>query len=158
MFEEYSRGLENVFIMAGYEAERLGAGHTGTEHVLLAVLEEVDRGGARAPRADPAAEALKALGLSTSGVLSVVEAQLETCEERRPAPIRPTGPVKRPITKQLGECLRRARDSRDTVEPVHLLVAIFNCPRAAASGVVEELGISARAVRDTLEGLAERMT
>jgi ATP-dependent Clp protease ATP-binding subunit ClpA len=153
MFEEYSRETENVFIMAGYEAERLRDDHTGTEHVLLAILEEDDCGAARAPKTDPAAKALKELGLSASAVRKTIETHEGTSEQSRPVAVKAPERT-RPITGELGQCLRSAREGRDNVMPVHLLVAIFNRPRGAATEVVQRLGIAVSAVRDELATVA----
>ncbi len=75
MFERFTGRARRVVVLAQEEAERLGHGHIGTEHLLLALLREGE---------GLAAKALTALGLSLDAVRQATEAAAGPGGQARP--------------------------------------------------------------------------
>ena len=127
---------------AGAEARRLGHEYVGTEHVLLALVSAEH---------DSAAELLRDLGVTASGILST------TC--MRPAPGLRTAPGGLAVMPRLKQALQHGRRLADGLDvPVadteHLLAGIVAVSDSMAVEILRRLRVSAADVRAEL---AERL-
>jgi Ca2+:H+ antiporter len=130
-----SEGAREVLAGARREAERLGAGAIGAEHLLLSLLA-----------AEPSAVAiLERIGLQPG----VVTERLAAAGSRRGRPAAPAENIGEdfPLTSHARRLLevasRFARSSGGTLLPAHLLLAGMSEPRGALARLLGESGVDA---------------
>jgi ATP-dependent Clp protease ATP-binding subunit ClpA len=173
MFERFTNGAREAVVAAEDEARRLGHGYIGTEHLLIAVLDQRDSIGGRllAERGltvervrdevrlvvgpgpiDP--EALATIGIDLDEVRRRVEevfgaGALEP--ERRRCGHVPFTPRSK---KALEQALRAAVDlDSKAIEADHVLLGVLAVGEGLAAKVLERAGLSPVAVRNEVAGL-----
>jgi hypothetical protein len=120
------------------EARRLGRPYVGTEHVLLALLEDDD---------DPAARVLAHLGVTREGVLDT------RCMQVDPQDVREEDRL--PIMPRLKQALENARRiaeslGQDPPGTEHLLAGVVAVPGALAIELLKQAGVRPGDVREEL--------
>jgi ATP-dependent Clp protease ATP-binding subunit ClpC len=141
MFERFTDGARRVIVLAQEEARELNHNYIGTEHILLGLVHE---------GSGPAGAALDLLGVTLegarAGVVSIVSR----------GPGQPSGHI--PFTprskKVLELSLREAMDLGHTyIGPEHILLGLIREGEGVATHVLQNLGVSADRLRDTVLGL-----
>jgi ATP-dependent Clp protease ATP-binding subunit ClpC len=141
MFERFTDGARRVIVLAQEEARELNHSYIGTEHILLGLIHE-DTGMAGA--------ALDLLGVTLegarAGVVSIVSR----------GPGQPSGHI--PFTprskKVLELSLREAMDlGHSYIGPEHILLGLIREGEGVATHVLQNLGVRADRVRETVLGL-----
>jgi ATP-dependent Clp protease ATP-binding subunit ClpC len=141
MFERFTDGARRVIVLAQEEARELNHNYIGTEHILLGLIHE---------GSGAAGAALDLLGVTLegarAGVVSIVSR----------GPGQPSGHI--PFTprskKVLELSLREAMDLGHTyIGPEHILLGLIREGEGVATHVLQNLGVSADRVRETVLGL-----
>ena len=137
-----SQGARDLLAGARREAERLGAGAIGAEHLLLSLLA-----------IEPSAAAtLQRIGLDPAAVTE----RLSAAGSRRGRPAAPADNIGEefPLTSHARRLLevasRFARSGGGALEPAHLLLAGMTEPRGALARLIGESGVDAAAVAGQL--------
>jgi ATP-dependent Clp protease ATP-binding subunit ClpA len=143
MFERFTDRARRVVVLAQEEAERLGHGHIGTEHLLLALLREGD---------GLAAKALKALGLSLDAVRQATEAAAGPGGQARPGHLPFTPRAKKVLELSLRESLALGHDYIGTE---HILLGLVREGEGAAAQVLAKEGAELGRVRQQVIQLTE---
>jgi hypothetical protein len=142
-FERFTEHARKILTLAQAEAEKAGGGYIGTEHLLLALLDEGGGLGARA---------LRALGVSTEAVRKRLE-QVDTSrvESRdEPGPIVPTTRTKRVIELAFQAAEEMGHRYVGTEQ---LLIGLVAEGSGVAARILGELGVTEAAARSTVRGL-----
>jgi hypothetical protein len=131
--ERFTRRARRVVGLAQEEADALGHGRVGTEHLLLGLLRSED---------DATAEAFAGAGVT----LEAAREQVSALE------LRPRGRARSPFTRaakrSLALTLQEARELGDrSLGADHLLLGVLADERAGARGVLRELGADPDALR-----------
>ena len=147
MIERFSVPAREVVSASGRHAKRLGDSTTGTQHLLLGLLEQEDRLAARVLAEFAISPALVRESLLR---LTVVEAPAFDLQELRT-----------PLTVELVAVLRRAdRESGSREEHYvgtgHLLLALSTAEPSAGHHILRSLGVDFERLRsEVTSGLAE---
>jgi ATP-dependent Clp protease ATP-binding subunit ClpC len=135
-FERWGGAARQVVTSAEEEARTLRHDHVGTEHLLLGVLRQGDRAGARA---------VSALGLG----LGEARAQVMHVVGLPEHPSPPELPMTPPARDALANALREAIDmGGTTVEPEHVLLALLRERDGVAVRVLMSASVDPRALRE----------
>jgi ATP-dependent Clp protease ATP-binding subunit ClpA len=134
--ERFTRRARRAIALAQEEADELGHGRVGTEHMLLGVLKAEDEG---------TAPVLAEVGVAFDPARALVGG-LEA---------RPRGRGRMPFTRaakrSLSLSLHAARDLGDTyIGTEHVLLGLLSDERAGALAVVRELGADPDAIRQAV--------
>jgi ATP-dependent Clp protease ATP-binding subunit ClpC len=125
------------------EAERLGHGYIGTEHVLLGVL---------AKGWGPFSVVLQSLKLERENVRLEIEnwvSPLQACVDKASLPFTPR------VAKALRIAAREAdRQKRDSAGPEHILLGLVLEGGGVAARVLRKLGIQAAQLRAEIRKLS----
>src|SRR6266568_3003697 len=97
MFERFTADARQVIVLAQREARTLNHNYVGTEHILLAVIQQ-DKG--------EAAKSLESLGISLEGVRSQVEEIVGQGEQTPSGHIPFTSRAKKVLELSLREALQ----------------------------------------------------
>ena len=142
VLERFSSPARRVVALAEKEAQRLGHGHVGTEHLLLGILAEGESSAARA--------------LMASG------ATLEGCRHMiaEAVPVEPGGPVGEPqFTDRAKRTLERAgrlslRQHDEHVGTEHVLLSLLDV-EGTAGQALRGLGVDLAGLRLALDSTVE---
>jgi ATP-dependent Clp protease ATP-binding subunit ClpA len=151
VFEQFTPGARAAVSSAVEEARLRGDRRLGTEHLLLAVLQQPDSAAARALGTDLAAarttlndldqSALAAIGIDVHGV---ERPAIPASRKRTPF----TSAARAVVPRSLAEA-KKAGSRRVTLE--HLLLAIIDCERPdPVAEVLERHGIDRRAAAERI--------
>jgi ATP-dependent Clp protease ATP-binding subunit ClpC len=130
VFERFSEEARQVVVFANDEARALGHGFIGLEHLLLALLRDLET---------PASEALEALGVRYKEVKADVKRTVPRWAEV-PDQIPFTPAAKDALQQGLSEALRLGHNY---LGPEHILLGLLG----PSAKTLERLGASAEAVR-----------
>lgn len=141
MFEKFTERARKVMSLSRQHAQRLNCEFIGTEHMLLAVLDE--DGGV-------AAKALKLLGIDKQVMMKAIEAKVKPSTE----PIRtlgqlPFSPRAKNVIKLSEEEANRA--SADVIGTEHLLLALFVEREGIAFQVMSDFQITEQHLRTKMK-------
>lgn len=135
-FNRFTREAQEALRLAREEAQRLGHGHTGTEHLLIAVVRQDGQ----------AAKVLANLGVDLQKVLAGVEFLIGR-GNRRPetgGDIRLTPRAERVIDLAIDEMYRL---NHVKLGAEHILLGLIREGEGIAAGVLESLGVPLEKVR-----------
>jgi hypothetical protein len=132
-FERFTRRARQVVVLAQEEAEALGHGRVGTEHLLLGLVRAED---------EATAPALAEAGVTAEAARAKVAELLEGQERRRRTHF--TRAAKRALEGSLLE----ARDLGDNyIGAEHVLLGLLRDERAGALEVLRALGVEPDSLR-----------
>ncbi|MDN3351204.1 Clp protease N-terminal domain-containing protein [Actinomadura sp. DC4] len=135
MYERFTGRARQAVVAAQEEARLLGAGRTGTEHLLLGLLHE--RGGV-------AAKALEYFGVG----VEAARAQVHEIAEPERQPFAGHIPFSPQAKKALDLSLREARElAHDDIEPEHILLGLIGEGEGAGVRILAKLGADPGRVR-----------
>ena len=143
-FERFTDRARNVLGQSEEEAQRLGHGFVGTEHLLLALFESPD---------GLAAQLLGETGITRSMVETEIVALIKpgTGSEERKLPFTPR--AKAVVRNAVHEALQLGHNYVGTE---HLLLGLFTDGESVAAKVLVELGVSFDATRTRILEVAGR--
>ena len=142
-FERFTERARKVLTLAQAEAEKAGGGYIGTEHLLLALLDE---GGGLAARA------LRALGVGAEAVRQ----RLEQVDRPAPEPREELGPiVPTTRTKRVVELAFQAAEEMGHryVGTEHLLIGLLAEGSGVGARILGELGVTEATARAAVDRL-----
>lgn len=143
MADQLSDAVQQVVTAAGREARTLRHDHIGTEHLLLGVLTERDKVGARA---------LDALGLTLPVARAAVMRAVGLPDEPSP----PRLPITPPARDALAGALREAIElGRTSAGPEHVLLALLRERDGVGVRVLLGAGVDPRRLREEVRALAD---
>jgi ATP-dependent Clp protease ATP-binding subunit ClpC len=137
-FERMSEDAKRTLVYAQEEAEAMGSGYIGTEHLLLGMMR---------PGQGSAHRALLWLGVDDMRVRNKIESVLSK-EPRPDMRVIPTTRVKRVIEIAFGESQRM---SNDKVDSGHLLMGLALEGEGIAAHVLTDYGATAARVIEAVE-------
>ena len=141
MFERFTERARRVVVLAQEEARRLGVGHIGTEHLLLALLAEGE---------GVAALALTGLQVDLEAARGVV-GELTGPGEGSPSGHMPFSPrAKKALELSLRESLQLGHDYIGTE---HILLGLVREGEGVAAQALERMGADLVVVRNEVLGL-----
>ena len=143
-FERFTDRARNVLAQSEEEAQRLGHGFVGTEHLLLALLESPD---------GLAAQLLGETGITRSMAETQIVALIKpgSGSEERKLPFTPR--AKAVVRNAVHEALQLGHNYVGTE---HLLLGLFTDGESVAAKVLVELGVSFDATRTRILEVAGR--
>jgi ATP-dependent Clp protease ATP-binding subunit ClpA len=136
MFERFTGDARHIVVMAQEQARELRHNYIGTEHVLLSIV--------RLPNANPARDALFALGLTPEKVLAAVEKIAGRGNEAPSGHIPFTQRAKRVLELSLRESLQLGSNN---IGPEHVLLGLIREGEGLAAQVLAQSGRSLDDVR-----------
>lgn len=146
MFEKYTERSRRVMKLSRVHAQRLNSEFIGTEHMLLAILEE--DGGV-------AAKALKLLGVDHAAMMKEIEKVV--------GPLPPDPNLKgnmpfSPRAKKVMELITEEtyRAGTDCIGTEHILLGLFKEREGVAFQVLETFGIKEKALRSKIDEVLGR--
>jgi ATP-dependent Clp protease ATP-binding subunit ClpA len=135
VFDRFTDRARKVMGYARQEAERLGHGYVGTEHVLLGLVKE---------GSGVAANVLEKLGVDLDGARAEVEKRVEKGSAENPSQI----PFSRNARKVLDYAVDEARGlGHRYVGTEHLLLGLLRQEKGKAAEVLLSLGVKLEDVR-----------
>jgi Clp amino terminal domain, pathogenicity island component len=141
-FERFSDEAKKVLTLAQQEAERAGHNYIGTEHLLLALLQQESE----------ASRILDELGVSLEHVRRLVASVLGRSEHVVIQQIIPTSRVKKVIEIAFESAKAEASSK---VTPTHLLIALMKEGQGIAAHVLGDQGVTLDAIAAIREGPAD---
>ena len=138
-FERFSEAAKSTLTLAQEESERMHHGYVGTEHLLLAVVQQ---------DATIAGEALARMGVRAVAVRTRIQQVIGSDVRVLTGRIIPTARTKKVIEMSFREA--RAAGS-GVVRTDHILLALMEEGEGVAAHVLAELGVTADEVRTTIE-------
>ncbi len=144
MFEHFTEHAQHVLDMEGMEARRMHHAYLGTEHLLLALIDEPAGHGHRA---------LESLGVTRG---QVRDALAELTAEKSEA----DGPDYYPQTPRIKHVMKLALDEARSLKSPHigtehLLLALLGEPEGVAMKALAALGLKPESVRDKILAMLE---
>ena len=136
MFEHFTDHAKRVLDLEGMEARRMHHSYLGTEHLLLALIDE--------PRGH-AHRALEGLGLDRRHVRQALAELIAEGPESDGSDYFPQTPRVRHVMKLALDEARRLKSPNIGTE--HLLLALLGEPEGVAMKALEALGVKADDVR-----------
>jgi hypothetical protein len=134
-FERFTRRSRQIIVLAHEEADALGQGRVGTEHLLLGLLRAED---------EATAPVLADAGVTYDAARERVAA-LEAASARRRAPFT------RAAKRALEHSVREAQALGDNfIGAEHVLLGLMADPRSGAVAIVGELGAAPDAIREAV--------
>jgi Clp amino terminal domain, pathogenicity island component len=133
----FTEQAKQVLALAEQQARSLNHHYIGTEHVLLALLEQ---------KRNVAADALRALGIEASTVRAEIERQIT----RGRAPIlNPKLPLTPRVAKAIAWAAEEARfGNQENIDSEHLLLGLLREDSGVAGLVLRHLGLELGRVRE----------
>lgn len=134
MLDKFTERARKVLLLAQQEAQRLGHGYLGTEHLLLGLVTEGE---------GVAAKALLAMNITGDKVRALVEAQIGKGEGQ------PAQPAYTPRAKKVIELAfeEAQRLGHNYIGTEHLLLGLIGEGEGVAAQVLAKLGADINAVR-----------
>jgi len=144
MFERFTADARQVIVLAQREARTLNHNYIGTEHILLAVIQQ-DEG--------EAAKSLESLGISLEGVRSQVEEILGQGEQAPSGHIPFTLRAKQVLELSLRESMQL---DHDYIGAEHILLGLISEGEGAAAQLLVKLGAELTRVRQQVIQVKQR--
>jgi len=141
MFERFTDRARRVVVLAQEESQRLSHNYIGTEHLLLGLL---------AARDGVAARALESLNVTLTAAREQVEEIVGLGEQTPHGHIPFTPRAKKILELSLREALTTGSEVIDTQ---HLLLGLIDEGDGVGAQILERLGATAQAVRETVTTL-----
>jgi ATP-dependent Clp protease ATP-binding subunit ClpC len=142
MFERFTDRARRVVVLAQEQARTFGHDHIGTEHILLALVDEHVGG--------VAAKALESLGITADAVRQ----QVGQVVERGPGAPATHIPFLPEAKHVLGQALQEARDAGDDyIGTEHILLGLIREGHGEAATVLAALGADRDRVRQRITAL-----
>jgi prophage maintenance system killer protein len=146
-FERFTDRARRVVVLAQEEARALDHSHTGTEHILLALIREGE---------GVAAKALESLGISLEGARQQVQEIIGQGQQAPPGRIPFTPRAKKVLELTLRESLRLGHNYINTE---HMLLALIRESEGVGAQVLVRLGADLNRVGEqVIQLLALRQT
>src|SRR6476620_3969830 len=142
MFERFTADARQVIVLAQREARTLTHNDIGTEHILLAVIQQDD---------GEAAKSLESLGISLEGVRSQVEEILGQGEQAPSGHIPFTLRAKQVLELSLRESMQL---DHDYIGAEHILLGLIS--EGAAAQLLVKLGAELTRVRQQVIQVKQR--
>jgi ATP-dependent Clp protease ATP-binding subunit ClpC len=143
MFERFTDRARRVVVLAQEESQRLSHNYIGTEHLLLGLL---------AARDGVAARALESLNVTLTAAREQVEEIIGLGEQTPHGHIPFTPRAKKILELSLREALTAGSEVIDTQ---HLLLGLIDEGDGVGAQILERLGATAQAVRETVATLID---
>lgn len=141
MFDKYTERSRTVMKLSRIHAMRLNSEFIGTEHILLAILEEA--GGV-------AAKTLKLLGVDQASMMKAIDKIVTPpIDPPRTQSSLPFSPRAKRVLELTTE--EACRAGTDTIGTEHLLLGLYMECEGIAYQVLETFGIKEKALRDTIQ-------
>jgi hypothetical protein len=134
-FERFTERARNVLARSEEEAQRLGHGFVGTEHLLLAIFASPD---------GLAAQVLAAAGITRAPVETQILALIKPGSGREGGKLPFTPRAKAAVRSAVEEALRLGHNYVGTE---HLLLGLLADKESVAAKVLSELGATAEVIR-----------
>jgi len=144
MFERFTADARQVIVLAQREARTLNHNYIGTEHILLAVIQQDD---------GEAAKSLESLGISLEGVRSQVEEILGQGEQAPSGHIPFTLRAKQVLELSLRESMQL---DHDYIGAEHILLGLISEGEGAAAQLLVKLGAELTRVRQQVIQVKQR--
>ena len=144
MFERFTADARQVIVLAQREARTLNHNYIGTEHILLAVIQQDD---------GEAAKSLESLGISLEGVRSQVEEILGQGEQAPSGHIPFTLRAKQVLELSLRESMQL---DHDYIGAEHILLGLISEDEGAAAQLLVKLGAELTRVRQQVIQVKQR--
>jgi len=141
MFERFTERARRVVVLAQEESQRLSHNYIGTEHLLLGLLAERD---------GVAARALESLNVTLTAAREQVEEIIGPGDQTPHGHIPFTPRAKKILELSLREALTTGSEVIDTQ---HLLLGLVDEGDGVGAQILERLGATAQAVRETVARL-----
>jgi ATP-dependent Clp protease ATP-binding subunit ClpC len=141
MFERFTDRARRVIVLAQEESQRLSHNYIGTEHLLLGLLAERD---------GLAAQALESLNVTLTAAREQVEEIIGLGDQKPHGHIPFTPRAKKILELSLREALTMGSQVIDTQ---HLLLGLVDEGDGVGAQILERLGATAQAVRETVARL-----
>jgi ATP-dependent Clp protease ATP-binding subunit ClpC len=141
MFERFTDRARRVIVLAQEESQRLSHNYIGTEHLLLGLLAEQD---------GLAAQALESLNVTLTAAREQVEEIIGLGDQKPHGHIPFTPRAKKILELSLREALTTGSEVIDTQ---HLLLGLIDEGDGVGAQILERLGATAQAVRETVARL-----
>jgi ATP-dependent Clp protease ATP-binding subunit ClpC len=141
MFERFTDRARRVIVLAQEESQRLSHNYIGTEHLLLGLLAERD---------GLAAQALESLNVTLTAAREQVEEIIGLGDQNPHGHIPFTPRAKKILELSLREALTTGSEVIDTQ---HLLLGLVDEGDGVGAQILERLGATAQAVRETVARL-----
>ena len=141
MFERFTDRARRVVVLAQEESQRLSHNYIGTEHLLLGLLAERD---------GVAARALESLDVTLTAAREQVEEIIGLGEQKPHGHIPFTPRAKKILELSLREALTMGSEVIDTQ---HLLLGLIDEGDGVGAQILQRLGATAQAVRETVARL-----
>jgi ATP-dependent Clp protease ATP-binding subunit ClpC len=138
MFERFTDRARRVVVLAQEESQRLSHNYIGTEHLLLGLLAE---------REGVAARALESLNVTLTAAREQVEEIVGLGEQHPQGHIPFTPRAKKILELSLREALTTGSQVIDTQ---HLLLGLVDEGDGVGAQILQRLGATAQAVRETV--------
>jgi len=144
MLERFTADARQVIVLAQREARTLNHNYIGTEHILLAVIQQDD---------GEAAKSLESLGISLEGVRSQVEEILGQGEQAPSGHIPFTLRAKQVLELSLRESMQL---DHDYIGAEHILLGLISEGEGAAAQLLVKLGAELTRVRQQVIQVKQR--
>jgi ATP-dependent Clp protease ATP-binding subunit ClpC len=141
MFERFTDRARRVVVLAQEESQRLSHNYIGTEHLLLGLLAEQD---------GVAARALESLNVTLTAAREQVEEIIGPGQQKPHGHIPFTPRAKKILELSLREALTMGSEVIDTE---HLLLGLIDEGDGVGAQILQRLGATAQAVRETVTRL-----
>ena len=141
MFERFTDRARRVVVLAQEESQRLSHNYIGTEHLLLGLLAERD---------GVAARALESLNVTLTAAREQVEEIIGLGDQKPHGHIPFTPRAKKILELSLREALTMGSEVIDTQ---HLLLGLIDEGDGVGAQILQRLGATAQAVRETVARL-----
>jgi ATP-dependent Clp protease ATP-binding subunit ClpC len=141
MFERFTERARRVVVLAQEESQRLSHNYIGTEHLLLGLLAEQD---------GVAARALESLNVTLTAAREQVEEIIGLGQQKPHGHIPFTPRAKKILELSLREALTMGSEVIDTQ---HLLLGLIDEGDGVGAQILQRLGATAQAVRETVARL-----
>jgi ATP-dependent Clp protease ATP-binding subunit ClpC len=143
MFERFTDRARRVIVLAQEESQRLSHNYIGTEHLMLGLLAERD---------GVAARALESLNVTLTAAREQVEEIIGLGDQKPHGHIPFTPRAKKILELSLREALTTGSQVIDTQ---HLLLGLVDEGDGAGAQILQRLGATAQAVRETVARLID---
>lgn len=147
MDAKFSQSIKDVLTYSREEAIRLGNDYIGTEHLFLGIIREGE---------SPAVDQLISMGVDLFEVKRTIEERIRNLEGKQVADSAHI-PLVKPAERVLKLIYLEAKSFKsDTIDTVHLLLAILKDDKSMVTQILNELGVNYNTLKTSYESASER--